>query len=102
MSTDYRRMKGGENHALGDNRLRLDARAALRNRLRADAASAQAVSHNRHRKEVVTMPIVMASGAAFAQFAEGVALALSVFLASKGVRRDAPDLRMFEADRTRG
>ena len=48
------------------------------------------------------MPIVMAAGAAFAQFAEGVALALSVFLASKGAQRDNPDLRMFEADRTRG
>lgn len=48
------------------------------------------------------MPIVMAAGAAFAQFAEGVALALSVFLASKGVQRDSSDLRMFEADRTRG
>ena len=49
------------------------------------------------------MPIVMAAGAAFAQFAEGVALALSVFLASKGVQHSAqPDLRMFEAGRTRG
>lgn len=48
------------------------------------------------------MLIVMAVGAAFAQFAEGVALALSVFLASKGVQCDSSDLRMFEADRTRG
>lgn len=47
------------------------------------------------------MPIMMAAGAAFAQFAEGVALALSVFLASKGVQRDSPDLRMFEANETR-
>ena len=48
------------------------------------------------------MPIVMAAGAAFAQFAEGVALALSVFLASKGVQRDSPELRVFERDETRG
>lgn len=49
------------------------------------------------------MPIAMATaGAAFAQFAEGVALALSVFLASKGMQRDSSDLRWCEADRTRG
>lgn len=72
------------------------------NRRRADHPPAQTVSHNRRRKEVMTMPIVMAAGAAFAQFAEGVALALSVFLASKGVQRDSPDLRWCETDRTRG